>query len=1318
MAVPSCPAPSPDASRWDAEVASGMAMDAEVMEYMPAAMSSGMMLVPHDQPIYGPHLPGFDTGNVHNNSPVPASFMEGDGDSPQNADVRDPKALRGMCGLRNMGNTCFMNSGLQCLMHNGHLVQQLPQADQLLAATLSCRFRSLTDKAWSGEFALLHPLEFKETLGYMHGQFHDYRQHDGQEFLALLLDTLHEELNQAKAKKKSHSPFEDISENSSDSQYMSEASTSKLSELEALEIDSGKEEHVPGNQNNRRESDKEAGSGSGSGSGSEESAAGEEVKVPSIEEFFKKDMKTLNTNVMQAEEAPSSVATGSEKFPKAENSKKPQKSPAKQQRSPLRNRVENDCEKLNSPPKNKKTNLLVAKKNLKGNLKNGSGEGLGSGVKFVAETDLHEGEDPIKRMKMDSCSKTELLQSLAKEGLTSSFHNYAVPELLSQDGFFPITESKLTNKLMELEGNDTSLKQVAEAECYNQLKPQMGLDNPPDKCPNLLYPTKNEETLTKNLERHREDKPCLAPHTKTSEDQDCCYIPNNQQFLSVQRTPSRIKKETAMEDVDLGGEEGEADWEEYIKANQSPIMDFQGQFKSTVVCAVCGHVSIIYEPFMYLSVPLPRAMEKQLIITFIPKHGQTPGRYLVTLNRLDTVKELRKAVTGVVYREGLPEDKELVLAEGLDHHISRFLEDGVQLRYVNDSFRLLYAFEVYSKTVLEESAHITAVPSEAVSNSLAEDVDTRTLNKSTPFEHANVLQQESVDLCERLDSDYLPTSAESAFEAPKGPWDIVLTPTQYTEMNNVGSGKVGDLESGTDSAAASATAAASRDVFSNVTYFDASDLPPMDTQNDGLVLPRKPRGSNSSLQGNVDLNSPEAVWGPIQDDGVTWNDDVFVPEKNGETSDSGVVMSQWHSCAICLEEYPEHQLLTHKACGGVLCHACMERAVKHYGHQTVDCPVCRKEIDPSQDYVVMQTSQTARPAKRVLLLPVLFRNDTTTDRETKGDLFAYPNAIHTHNEVSGECLYSEIESMLPVHAPFTLVLTDGRGTQCSRCVYSIHCRGCQLVREVDITLHSDDHLTVVYQNLPTEVVESASRAYDDRSFGELAGNDPLTLRECFKAFTESEDLDEHNPWFCPKCCKPQCASKTIAVCRYPDTLIVYLKRFVFHQFTSTKLENKVQFPVEGLDMTDFLCPGVSSDGLDLVYDLQSCICHFGGVNAGHYTCYVRNPLSNQWQYCNDEAISQQEPSDNDSSSVYILFYQRRGLNFDFTPPVGYELSPPSVPPPPPPSSPPPGEVEQSCSPVGTTSFQSTFDRFVSEFDKEAERVDGESGSDGKSTDLD
>jgi ubiquitin C-terminal hydrolase len=38
----------------------------------------------------------------------------------------------------------------------------------------------------------------------------------------------------------------------------------------------------------------------------------------------------------------------------------------------------------------------------------------------------------------------------------------------------------------------------------------------------------------------------------------------------------------------------------------------QGQFKNTVKCSECGHVSVSFEPFMYLSVPLPRANDFQI----------------------------------------------------------------------------------------------------------------------------------------------------------------------------------------------------------------------------------------------------------------------------------------------------------------------------------------------------------------------------------------------------------------------------------------------------------------------------------------------------------------------------------------------------------------------------------------------------------------------------------------------------------------------------------------------------------------------------------
>lgn len=59
-----------------------------------------------------------------------------------------------------------------------------------------------------------------------------------------------------------------------------------------------------------------------------------------------------------------------------------------------------------------------------------------------------------------------------------------------------------------------------------------------------------------------------------------------------------------------------------------------------------------------------------------------------------------------------------------------------------------------------------------------------------------------------------------------------------------------------------------------------------------------------------------------------------------------------------------------------------------------------------------------------------------------------------------------------------------------------------------------------------------------------SGKEPLTLDDCLRAFSESETLDEGNPWFCPKCQKSQCASKTLNICQAPPYLIVYLKRCV------------------------------------------------------------------------------------------------------------------------------------------------------------------------------
>ncbi|KAE9399579.1 UCH-domain-containing protein [Gymnopus androsaceus JB14] len=176
----------------------------------------------------------------------------------------------------------------------------------------------------------------------------------------------------------------------------------------------------------------------------------------------------------------------------------------------------------------------------------------------------------------------------------------------------------------------------------------------------------------------------------------------------------------------------------------------------------------------------------------------------------------------------------------------------------------------------------------------------------------------------------------------------------------------------------------------------------------------------------------------------------------------------------------------------------------------------------------------------------------------------------------------------------------------------------------------------------------------------------ISLSDCLDTFTKEERLGAEDLWYCPQCKKHQQATKKFDLWSTPDVLVVHLKRFSNSRMLRDKIDAFVDFPTEGLDLTEWaeerrVLSKLRENGVDvdsaellgersdggqsstepLIYDLFAVDEHIGGLGGGHYRAYAQNHMNNKWYHFDDSFVRESTSDNAVNANAYLLFYRRR-----------------------------------------------------------------------------
>ena len=223
--------------------------------------------------------------------------------------------------------------------------------------------------------------------------------------------------------------------------------------------------------------------------------------------------------------------------------------------------------------------------------------------------------------------------------------------------------------------------------------------------------------------------------------------------------------------------------------------------------------------------------------------------------------------------------------------------------------------------------------------------------------------------------------------------------------------------------------------------------------------------------------------------------------------------------------------------------------------------------------------------------------------------------------------------------PFGIKLVKKSTRACIFCPWFRLCQGCVLnpTHQNYLSLPSDYLIIVewrrdvIIKDVKDENISYILRHSSIKKTFETSQNEEekKNIYDCLDLFTREETVKNI---FCEKCNKKTNFKKRLLIDKFPKYLTLILKRFKYTKMYTSKIDNLIQFPLENLDMTNYITPKEGK----VKYNLFGVVNHVGTLSGGHYHCDIKQ--DNKWiKY--DDSYTYEYDKKIMTENAYLLIYK-------------------------------------------------------------------------------